>query len=64
MNALSLRLYATVHRHLADARRRLREDEGLTSLEIAIYAAMFVAVATGLALIITAAVNNHDATVQ
>ena len=65
MTNLTLRLAVGAQQRLAAARRRvLREDEGLTSLEIAIYAAMFVLVATGLALLITTAVNNHDANVK
>lgn len=39
-------------------------QEGLTSLEIAIYAAMFVTVATALALLISNAVATHDANVK
>ena len=55
--AMSMRWRAVRDRHPTG-------EDGLTSLEIAIYAAMFVVVATALALLISTAVANHDANVK
>lgn len=52
----------------ADRYRRRRQEReleaGITSLEIAVYATIFLAIALGLALIIKTAVANHDSTIQ
>jgi hypothetical protein len=46
------------------ARMPKRDERGVTSLEIAVYAAILLAVAIGLAALIQTAVGNHDATVK
>jgi hypothetical protein len=62
---IALRVWVIIAERIRLARERDPTGQaGLTSLEIAIYAAMFVTVATALALLISTAVGTHDANVK